>query len=507
MPYPGELFYGTLSRYQRRSGHPSRNKTMDTLFDNTAMLSLVDLPVNIAKLLGRTDLVRVCSPEKIIIEHTLYPFFTAFQTNQVRDRTIQEMLGGNGRHLTGLVQGTIRMNLRCNYMTYCPLCMKSDIALFGEPYWYRLHRAPGVMVCPVHCVYLESECTNCGHSFKLERYRYIPLNEMCHCGNPLWNTFRPLEQDSLKGERLFAYAKLVEEILACPMPFEPYEIKKRYHARLQEMGFETANRNVRILKLAEAIRAYFGSEFLQCLNSSLDCPPEHYWFLPILQDKRNWALKPVHNLLLIQFLFGSLAAFFDSYNEFLPFRHETFPCLNKGSSHYGIRCSQLVCVKPQKRTQKPMGVFSCPDCHFVYLRVGPDQSEADLYRLTRILRYGPVWQHTLVKLLQNGMSYNRIAHQLGVSQPTISAQAKAIAVGKFPHPVFPWEKEQFDNIQEQYRNRLLAVLQSLGSSATRTGIEKQCKKEYAWLLEWDKSWLEANLPKPLPRIDNLKRIK
>ncbi|MBP1763251.1 MAG: Tn7-like transposition protein [Firmicutes bacterium] len=480
---------------------------MNALFSSTSVISIADLPVNIEKVLAKTDLIRIRSPEKIINEHTLYPFFTVFQSDKVRKQAMREMLCGNGRHLTGLIQGTIRMNLRYENMMYCPLCVKSDVDLFAEPYWHRLHRAPGVLVCPDHCVYLETACSNCGYSFKLEPHRYIPIKETCDCGNSLWNTYRTVEQNSLKGKRLLEYAELVEELLAVRIPFEPDEIKERYHSRLQKMGLETGHGNVRTIKLAEAIREYFGTEFLQCLNSSLDCPTKQYWFLPILHEKNNWSPKPVHNLLLIQFLFGSIAAFMDSHTEFLPFGSDDFPCLNKASPHYGARTSRLVCVKTQKRTQKPMGVFSCPDCQFVYLRIGPDQRESDLYRFTRILRYGPVWQQTVTNLLHNGMSYNQIAHQLGVSQPTISAQAKAIKAGNFTHPVLAWEKEQFEVIRERCRNCILAVVQALGNSATRAGIEKQCKQEYAWMLEWDKSWLDANLPKPLPRIDNLKRIK
>ena len=45
---------------------------------------------------------------------------------------------------------------KAKYLQYCPECVKSDREKYGETYWHMIPQLPGVTVCPVHMVPLES---------------------------------------------------------------------------------------------------------------------------------------------------------------------------------------------------------------------------------------------------------------------------------------------------------------------------------------------------------------
>ncbi len=42
------------------------------------------------------------------------------------------------------------------YFRFCSICLREDVEQYGEPYWHRVHQVAGVLVCPIHQVWLQN---------------------------------------------------------------------------------------------------------------------------------------------------------------------------------------------------------------------------------------------------------------------------------------------------------------------------------------------------------------
>lgn len=77
-------------------------------------------------------------------------------------------------------------------------------------------------------------------------------------------------------------------------------------------------------------------------------------------------------------------------------------------------CEITACFK----TRKPVGTFKC-SCGFIFARLGPDQDEADVYRIGRIKEFGSVWLEKLTKMKKEKTSNAKIATILNVDRRTV----------------------------------------------------------------------------------------
>ncbi|MEI0738991.1 TnsD family Tn7-like transposition protein [Paenibacillus sp. JTLBN-2024] len=69
--------------------------------------------------------------------------------------------------------------------------------------------------------------------------------------------------------------------------------------------------------------------------------------------------------------------------------------------------------------KNPIGTFTCPYCKFTYTRRGPDKTEVDRYRKTRVKSYGPVWKAKLKEQSQLGISLRELSRRMGADPNTV----------------------------------------------------------------------------------------
>ena len=77
--YEDELLYSAIARYHIRSGNISYSYTTKDIFGRVTVKSSIYLPSNISNLVKNLPLNNKVSEMDIIMNHTLYPFYTAFQ--------------------------------------------------------------------------------------------------------------------------------------------------------------------------------------------------------------------------------------------------------------------------------------------------------------------------------------------------------------------------------------------------------------------------------------------
>lgn len=146
-PYPEEWWWSVLCRYFVRSGYrnhatamkelsPSRSKSVGRLFPAGDIYEVVvQLPAPLF------------SSERIILQHTLAPYYLRFYPSEKKTQVLAALLSGQSAGLTSIELTTPdgRQGLK-----WCPACRQEDTTAYGEPYWHRAHQIPLLSLCPRH---------------------------------------------------------------------------------------------------------------------------------------------------------------------------------------------------------------------------------------------------------------------------------------------------------------------------------------------------------------------
>ena len=493
VPYEDEVLYSVLARYHVRSGNISYKATMRDLFGATSVTAVMDLPSNIHNLVNNMPLNSRYTEEYLIKNHTLFPFYSAFLPPERAEKVLESMKGENGGSVysrTGIMASSVTLN---QYFKFCPVCAKEDKLQYGELYWHRVHQIPGVLVCPKHYVPLYNSLVPVrGYN----KYQYKAASEE-NCVKP--------DIDVMYADDIFEkLVRLTEDAqVLLNSDFEKRNIewyKEQYLAKMTEMGFATVNGKVHRKRLIKEFINYYGEEFLDMVQSSVDVDNDSNWLMDMIR-KKNKTAHPIRHLLLSRFLGISLQDLFNKKMEYKPFGNGPWPCLNAASEHYLKPVVSNLKVAYSTDSKCPVGTFSCT-CGFVYTRSGPDESEDARYRFGRIKKFGQVWEEKLKELLDQKLSLRETARLLGVDPITVKKYAKKLGLTTY------WEKRSeaddvYDNEENSYSlmnfdkgyyrerwNELRKKYPEMG----KTQLRQVDKALFAWLYRNDREWLNQNSP-------------
>ena len=172
-PFPDETCYSLLCRYAVRRGLFTGSQICMDLFGYTEPLSGY-----LFKPFRLKDLERWFAGRDMTVtpdygmDHSCYPFFTAFL--QPYDAEMARGCRAGSALTTGQAK---RLNGKCGFpknhkrsLWYCPICVREDLAKYGETCWRRLPQMPGAVYCPVH----REPFRESGVGFREINYRIIP---------------------------------------------------------------------------------------------------------------------------------------------------------------------------------------------------------------------------------------------------------------------------------------------------------------------------------------------
>ncbi|HEJ2566226.1 TPA: TniQ family protein [Pseudomonas aeruginosa] len=153
-PFPDETLHSMFSRYHKLSYNGDYRNSLQELIGRRICNSLHDLPTFLSEFSHRANNSIGYSLERLIIDHTAYPYFSRFlradQIDMCRARVEGNMhRRGGGR---GLGFAHIRGQL---LPRFCSQCVEADLSMYGQPYWHRIHQLPGVWICPWHKNFLK----------------------------------------------------------------------------------------------------------------------------------------------------------------------------------------------------------------------------------------------------------------------------------------------------------------------------------------------------------------
>lgn len=497
-PYPeGELLYSVLARYHIRSGNISPKATIEELFGSRTVTAVVDLPANIDSLIDNLPVGSALTPEKLIYENTLYPFYSAFLSPERADTVMNSMKGNDGGRIhnrMGIMASVITDN---RYLRWCSECARESKTANGELYWQRSHQVPGIVICSKHRTLLNDSTVRFNH---FNKHEYIPASLDCCVANSEYKVFSSFERLVLAGfeHKYYQLVENVEKLLSNQYPKQSHEwYLSRYINRLKETSLVNVSGRVNQQELKKAFIAYYGESLLELVQSPVT-DSDSSWLSMMVRKPRK-TFHPIRHLLMIQFLGMTLEDFWNEENEYLPFGKAPFPCLNAGAEHYMKPVITKMSIRYDSKVKRPVGTFSC-SCGFIYARKGPDKSEKDKFKIGRVKQFGDVWEAKLKELLQMSLSQREIARRLRVDVNTIIKYGQKASEEKIE-----CENVESRNLDESFRNEWLA-LQKEYPRSSKTELRNMNNRLYTWLYRNDREWLNLNSPKKKQASMTNKRI-
>lgn len=367
------------------------------------------------------------------------------------------------------------------------MCAKSEIQSKGEAFIHREHQLQGINLCVHHGVLLIRYRQNKKQSSRLEFIR-LENNRL---------DLRDNFQEPQHYEKMMRLAKAAYYILNTELKsFDKTLILEKYKNLLYKKGLTTSSKNVKQNDLYEEFINYYSKNFLRELDSSIDNDDEYNWLRVITRDLKR-VVHPIRHLLLINFLTENISEFFqDKKSQYNPFGKGPWPCLNKVSDHYLKKVVKGLKITEDYKTRVPVGTFIC-DCGFVYSRKGPDQLEADRFKIGKIKNFGSLWEGKLKEYLKEGKYGLRELSRLMHCDPkTIRKFYKILSID-YPDNCevvsSKTEKKLVDIKLNGYKKTILNTIQAR-KEASRTEIRNICKKEYVYIYRHDKEWLNNKLP-------------
>lgn len=487
-PYPNELLYSTLARFHIRSGNISPKATIEELFGSRSVTTVVDLPANIDSLISNLPIGSAYTAENLIMENTLYPFYSAFLPPERAKSILQSMKGNSGGSIhnrIGVMASTIAEN---RYIRMCKECATESLKKYGEVYWVRSHQIPGIIICSKHKTLLYNSKVLVHHFNKNE---FVPATvDNCNLTEE-HKTSKNIE-DAIESEFIPNYIQVVDNVdklLNNRYSNKPPEwFFSQYIERLKLMGLANINGSVKQKELREQFLEFYGENLLTIVQSSIT-NNESCWLSMMVRKPRK-TVHPIRHLLMIQFLGIMLEDLWNEENEYLPFGKSPFPCLNAGADHYLQPVITEVSIRYDSKIKRPVGTFSC-SCGFVYARKGPDSSEDDRYKVGRVKEFGEVWKSKLKELFQMNLSMREIARRLKVDVNTVKKYGQNL--GETEVELGYKRKDNLIN-KDSFRNEW-QDLQKRYPEKSKTELRKVNSGLYTWLYRNDREWLNSNSPK------------
>jgi len=497
--YPDELLYSICARCFDRMCYPNKQAIVQELFGKRTVLACIDLPSHLDNLIAVLPTGHHCTADQLIDYHTLLPFYGPFLPPARLNRIRQDMRGNNGPTIHMRIGSMASRVPLPRWLRFCTLCVHEDRKQFDECYWHRIHQVPGVVVCPLHKVYLQNSNV-LAHNGKT-RYEFVSAQ---HALQQI--TLQEPVQLAPNHEILLSIALDAQWLLRQHRLSQDLQsLYQRYSKLLADRALATYKGRVFISEFQQKFRSHYSPDILALLCCKIDDQAHENWLLRLVRKPNN-AQHPLHHMLLMHFFGHSVETFFNIPSESAPFGEGPWPCLNPASYHfhqYQIQQCKIVCS--QYVGGRPIGTFTCT-CGFTYSRTGPDTSPEDRFKFSKVKSFGNLWEERLRLLWEDEtVSLRGIARQLKVDPLTVKRHAMRIGL-IFPRPVntsLPLKETQQlhppdyqmpkSSMIETYRKAWQLALQAYPDAGTKE-LRGKVPRVYTWLYRNDKAWLQESLP-------------
>lgn len=481
------------------SGNLSIKDTVQELFGKTRIRSpFSDMPSALSSLHLRLHEDTLITPDKLINEHTFFPIYKPFLSEDRANRAIQLMKECSH---PGAIFSTIGLQgyaerESTKYLNYCSECYREEQENFGEAYWHRSHQASRVKICHKHKTWLNHTGLPTPKSYISNPQFILPQSGL--------STIRSNLSLNKYYEQYVRIAEGMHWLLNNNLPVIGLnQLSTRYVFLLKKRNLTYYSGCVKGKQLSEEFNNYYGKDFLRSEGLEVDYSNRSNWLFKMFQMRKQ-AWPPIKHLLVMQFL-GLKNA--DLWNVEMtmesPFGAGPWLCLNPISSHVRKLVITDCKIKKNGHTGTPIGHFICPLCGFSYGRTGPDKGADDSFRYTSIISRGFEWENKFNELKEMDISFREMARRLNCD---IGVILRRLGRGAEEQKCLKKDgiklMNEFEKKRSQIRNAFIRVRRK-HPDKSRLELHDMVHKTYTWLNYHDKEWLRENLP-PLKRRKKIK---
>jgi len=292
--FPDELLYSVIARYSDAVQYRSVLALTMDLFGRRINFA-ADFPGYLGALASRLPSEHGMSPEKLVWENTLLPYYAYTAKSAVVEKVLAILCEGRRSNIYRTLGLTATKIPKTQYLRYCPQCVMDDRREFGEPYWRRTHQLPGVFVCHIHgipVVYSSVPIRSATLPTSLRTFLdQANTGRDGTCAPP--DSFRPiLLRLALDSAWILSERSKRNDLMV------PADL---YFNTLKAKGF-TSGPRIRQQQLRAWLLSYYPREFLEMLNCPVSPDTRADWISGLIQPSQSCAKHPVHHLLLMQAL-------------------------------------------------------------------------------------------------------------------------------------------------------------------------------------------------------------
>jgi hypothetical protein len=444
---------------------------VERLFGSNNVIPSPDLPTRLQYL---HDYLGSYSPSSSAIElienGTLYPYHRPFIDPERNLKVTKILLEGKGKRLKALLGRVANRFGAGTHLRSCACCVDEDHTLYGMPYWHRSHQLPGVTTCHRHQTILLAR-EHIPAQIDKQRFLFPKLEA------PSWTNQRKASAQQIR------FAHISNALLNSSLSTLDATIRNRlYIKKIFEIGCSNKVR-VNYNEFSSLLRQHYNDfecfEHRERLLATEKTPLA--WIQPLL-SRPGRACHPICHLILIDFLFGSLHDFLET---FIALEMETSP----SNTERVIRSLQYIEHETTLRDTSlscrcVAGLLGKSVSSIVSIRraLGVVISERrkciDQDKLTRMLT-----------LLKNRCSASEVAASCEVSVSTVYRIKRENYQTIYDHSARIDEQmlEEERNKRRSEWQSTMATHRSFGVSAARGNASAT----YAWLYRHDREWLRG----------------
>lgn len=352
-PYDDETVYSALSRLWHYLGRPRHQALCRAMGMSPSWPLMSRLPR------GLDHLVRQLRwgggmVGRLIDDHTLFPFYTAYLSNEARAQVRTNMRRMTEFPVNNLRVGQIR-EFEPTHLRYCRDCCEEMMVSKGELWWRRIHQLPGVTVCAEH----GSQLINSAVDLRVTNRQVFSTADQETCRPPSEPQL-PVDASLVALQRKIAV--LAARLLTSPPPpIGGEELYQKIVDLLRAKGLVSVSRFVgrrefaRRPQVRAAIQAFWGPVLDVMPGLGINRGRGTDWVARFLLQDREGD-HPLRHLV------------FNAAIEALPdvpapFGDGPWPCRNVNAGHYG---SDVVVNRTLRRSGNGVcGRFIC-ECGFIY---------------------------------------------------------------------------------------------------------------------------------------------
>lgn len=233
---------------------------------------------------SRLPLSHPLSRANILEDHTLFPLYAPFMPPENVEALVAH-INGNHRRLGPPPVHYLTQN-GVLALRICPRCLAEDWRQDGELCWRRLHRAPGVVVCPTHRVFLIGTSVGGRGAKEMTAFTMPPES--------LRGEGQELDPSDTEQNDLMSIAEHARWVLGeRGWRVQPGSWAKAYRSKLADLGERS------ISSLIRKFEKRFPAEFIARMGRPASIfNPAHIWLARLISGRTDMTHPPWRHFLL-----------------------------------------------------------------------------------------------------------------------------------------------------------------------------------------------------------------